>query len=83
MGGFKNPRRIEYEVVNLKDLQRLSSGNYGLAELRAARLVRTKGPVKILGMGVIAQALHLSVHAVSKSAKQGIEKAGGSVTIVE
>lgn len=83
LGGFISPMRVEVEVLNLDTLEKkLPAGSYDNASLAAARLVGGKTPVKILGRGTVTKKFALSVHAVSKSAKEAIEKAGGSVTIV-
>ncbi len=82
LGGFRNPSRIEYEVVNLDSLEeKLEAGSYDVAALRAARLVRSKKPVKLLGRGAVKKKFSLTVHAASPTAKAAIEKAGGSVQI--
>ncbi len=82
--GFKNPFKVEYAVVNIKDLaQRFESGAVVDPEaLRAKGLVKKRLPVKVLGSGEISVALTLKVHAISQSAKEKIEKAGGSVEIL-
>ena len=83
--GFKNPFRVEYEVVNIKDLaQRFSEGQeVDLAALREAGLVKGRQVrVKLLGEGEISFPLTGKVHAVSASAKEKIEKAGGRVEII-
>lgn len=82
LGGFKRPRRVDYAVVNLADLEQLEAGSYDVAALRARKLVRRTSPVKVLGDGTLSKKLALSVHAVSKTAKAAIEKAGGSITIL-
>lgn len=80
MGGFKNPKRVEYEVLNLADLEaQLSAGKYTVADLRSAKLVSTKKPVKILGRGELKKKLELTVDAASKSAVAAVEKAGGKL----
>lgn len=82
-GGFRNPTREEYEVVNLDVLEeKLDAGTYDVDALKEARLVDGALPIKILGRGAVKKKFALSVHGVSKSAKEAIEKAGGSVTIV-
>lgn len=84
LGGFTNPVRISYEVINLDLLEkRLEPGSYDIAGLKQARLVRTALPVKVLGRGTLNKKFELSVHAASKSAKAAVEKAGGKVTIVK
>lgn len=82
MGGFTRSRKIIYEVINLKTLETLAAGSYDPASLRAKGLLSTKRPVKILGEGALTKKLDLSVHALSKSAKAALTKAGGSITIL-
>lgn len=83
LGGFNNPNRIEYEVVNIGSLEKqLDAGTYDAAALREARLARGKKPIKLLSQGTVKKKFNLSVHAASSSAKSAIEKAGGSVTIL-
>ncbi|MBU2213939.1 50S ribosomal protein L15 [Patescibacteria group bacterium] len=82
-GGFRNPNRVEFEVVNLADLEMLSAGSYDIAALREAKILRTKRPVKILGRGEVTKKLELTVNAASKTAKEAIEKAGGSISFVQ
>ena len=80
--GFKNPGREEFEVVNLEVLEaKLPAGSYDVDALRAAGLLRRKRPVKVLGKGSVTKKFALTVHAASKSAKQAIEKAGGTVQL--
>ena len=83
MGGFTHPRRQDYEALTLKALEKLEPGTYDIAALRAKRLVRGKGRVKVLSTGTLSKKLNLSVHAASKTAKAAIEKAGGSLTIIK
>ena len=84
--GFKNPCRDEYEVVNLGDIaQRFSQGEEVNADsLRAKKLVRKKNTrIKILADGELGFPVSVQVHAVSKKAKELLEKAGGTVRIVD
>jgi large subunit ribosomal protein L15 len=78
--GFKNPFRVEYQVVNLDRLSQLfpDGGTVGVADLVAAGAVRSGRPVKVLGNGDISVALQVSAHAFSASAKEKIAAAGGS-----
>ena len=80
--GFKNPFRVEYQVVNLDRLSQLfpDGGTVGVADLVAAGAVRPAAPVKILGNGDLSVALQVSAHAFSASAKEKIAAAGGSTT---
>ena len=80
--GFKNPFRVEYQVVNLDRLSQLfpEGGTVGVADLVAAGAVRSGSPIKILGNGDISVALQVSAHAFSASAKEKIAAAGGGTT---
>ena len=80
--GFKNPFRVEYQVVNLDRLGQLfpDGGTVGVADLVAAGAVRPETPVKILGSGNVSVALQVTAHAFSASAKEKITAAGGSTT---
>jgi large subunit ribosomal protein L15 len=80
--GFKNPFRVEYQVVNLDRLGSLfpEGGTVGVDELVAAGAVRAGHPVKVLGTGEITVAVQVSAHAFSASAKDKIAAAGGSTT---
>jgi large subunit ribosomal protein L15 len=82
--GFKNPAKITYQVVNLSRIGELfpSGGEIDAAALAEAGAVRPGHPVKILGSGEIAVAVQVTANAVSGSAKEKIEAAGGSVTLV-
>jgi large subunit ribosomal protein L15 len=80
--GFSNyPFKKEYQVVNLVEIEkRYENGETVDAETLAAKGV-AKGPVpvKILGAGDLTRKLSFKVAAISASAKEKIEKAGGSV----
>ena len=82
--GFKNPFRVEYQVVNLSRLDELfpEGGSVVVEDLVAAGAVRAGLPVKILGTGDISVAVQVSAHAFSASAKEKIAAAGGSTTEV-
>jgi large subunit ribosomal protein L15 len=80
--GFKNPFRVEYQVVNLSRLGELfpQGGSVGVEDLVAAGAVRSGQPVKILGTGDISVAVQVTADAFSASAKDKIAAAGGSTT---
>jgi large subunit ribosomal protein L15 len=80
--GFANPFRIEYNVVNLDVLEGLDQTEITVESLKEAGIVHHKGLVKVLGNGEISRAVSVSAHAFSRSAREAIEAAGGSVTIV-
>ena len=79
--GFKNPFRVEYQVVNLDKLSALypDGGDVTVADLVAKGAVRKGAPVKVLGTGEITVKLSVAVDAYSGSAKDKIVAAGGSV----
>ncbi len=80
--GFKNPFRVEYQVVNLDRLGQLfpGGGDVTVEDLVAKGAVRDGQLVKVLGTGELEVALRVSAHAFSGSARQKIEAAGGSAT---
>ena len=82
--GFKNPFRVEYQVVNLDKLAALypQGGEVTVADLVAKGAVRRGQPVKVLGDGELAVALQISAHKFSKSAQEKIQAAGGTTTEV-
>ncbi|MCA0216848.1 MAG: 50S ribosomal protein L15 [Actinobacteria bacterium] len=79
--GFKNPFRVEYQVVNLDKLAELypKGGEVTISDLVAKGAVRKNEKVKVLGDGDIAVKLNVAVDKVSGSAEQKIVAAGGSV----
>ena len=82
--GFRNPFRVEYQVVNLEKLAELypAGGDVTIVDLVAKGAVRKNEKVKVLGAGDIAVKLNVAVDKVSGSAEQKIVAAGGSVNAV-
>lgn len=81
--GFTNVFRIEYDVVNLSDLDRFEAGqSVDPVSLAALRLAHRSRPVKILGDGEISKALNVSAHKFSASAQAKIEAAGGRCEVI-
>jgi large subunit ribosomal protein L15 len=80
--GFKNPFRVEYQVVNLEKLAEHfpQGGAVTIADLVNKGLVRSNEPVKVLGSGDISVKLDIKVDKVSEQAKSKILAAGGSVS---
>ena len=78
--GFKNPFRVEYQVVNLEKLAELypEGGEVTVESLVANGAVRKGHPVKVLGNGDISVAVQVKVNAFSGSAKEKITAAGGT-----
>ncbi|MGB4777559.1 50S ribosomal protein L15 [Microbacterium sp.] len=79
--GFKNPFRVEYQVVNLDKLAELypSGGDVTVSDLVAKGAVRKNEKVKVLGTGDISVKLTVAVDKVSGSAEQKILAAGGKI----
>jgi large subunit ribosomal protein L15 len=86
--GFTNIWKARYNLVNLNQLERAQNVESG-AQLNPESMVelgiaRYSGlPVKILGTGDLSRPLHITAHKVSDGARQKIEAAGGSVTLIE
>ncbi len=85
--GFKNPTRVEFQPVNVAELQALSealgTSVITLDTMVDAGLASPKDLVKVLGNGELTAKLEVSADAFSKSAIAKIEAAGGTATIVE
>ena len=81
--GFKNPFKVEFQVVNLDRINELfpDGGSITVDDLVARGAVRKGQPVKVLGQGDISVAVQVSADAFSASAKEKIEAAGGSATV--
>jgi len=80
--GFKNPFRVEFQVVNLDRLSALypDGGDVTPESLVARGAVRDNAPVKVLGGGDVTVALNVTAHKFSATAKDKIAAAGGSTT---
>ena len=76
------PHRTRTVAVNVRDLERFDAGTEVTPEsLAEAGLIRnTKYDLKVLGHGDLSKQLSVSAHNFSKSAREKIEKAGGSIT---
>jgi large subunit ribosomal protein L15 len=83
--GFRNPSRVEYRPINLRDLSRFEDGSaVDTAAMVAAGLIKNeRQSVKILGMGEIDRALVVTAHKFSESARKKIEAAGGRCDVLE
>lgn len=78
--GFTNTNRVEYQVVNLFQLQELEETEITPEVLNARGLIgHPRRPVKVLGTGDLSRNVTVSAHKFSKSAREKIEGAGGSV----
>ena len=78
--GFRNPFKVEYQVVNLDRINDLfpEGGDVTVADLVAKGAVRKDRPVKVLGQGEISVAVQVTAHRFSASARDKIAAAGGT-----
>jgi large subunit ribosomal protein L15 len=83
--GFTNIFRKKIAVINIRDLLTFKSGSLvDEAALAKAGLIKgKKDGIKLLGQGEISIALNLKLSHVSKSAREKIEAAGGSIEVVQ
>ncbi len=82
--GFTNVNRVEYAVVNLSDLNKFDAGTEVTIDLLLEQRVinKTLDGVKILGSGELDKKLTVKANAFSKSAKEAIEKLGGTAEVI-
>jgi large subunit ribosomal protein L15 len=80
--GFKNPFKVEFQVVNVARIGELfpEGGAVTVEDLVARGAVRKDQPVKVLGEGDLTVAVQVTAHKFSASARDKISAAGGSVT---
>ena len=81
--GFTNNFRVEYDILNVSQLEALTENEITLDVLHEHRLARRNKLVKILGDGDLKRKITVSAHKVSESARAKIEAAGGSVELLE
>jgi len=83
--GFRNFNRVEYQEVNLEHLSAFRKDSEVTPEiLREVELINTLSrPVVILGRGDLKKPLKIKAHRFSRKAKTKIEKAGGTVEVIE
>jgi large subunit ribosomal protein L15 len=83
--GFSNhPFKQEWQVINLGEIEkRYDVGEtVDYASLHKKKLVKSSVPIKILANGNFSKKLSFNVDAISASAKEKVEKAGGNVTVI-
>ena len=83
--GFTNIFKTPWEVVNIGDIEAHGlSGSVTIDQLVERGLLRgVDKPIKILGTGKLSGALQISAHSFSASARERIEAAGGTATVIE
>src|SRR4051812_44224608 len=79
------PFRTYTQPVNLRDLDRFEAGEEVTPEsLKAKRLIRSiRKDVKLLGIGELSRPLTITVHAASATAREKVEAAGGTLTLLK
>ncbi len=78
--GFKNINRVEYQIVNLSAIEKLEETEITPELLHERGLIgHATRRVKVLGNGSISRKVSVSAHAFSKSAREKLEAAGGTV----
>ena len=82
--GFRNPFRKEIATINLEQLNKFSKGSVIDREvLVSAGLVRKNvDGIKVLGKGNIDYPVSLKINMISRGAREKVEAAGGSITVV-
>lgn len=83
--GFRNPFRVEYSPVNLRDLEAFEPKTEVTPELlKEKRILRSiRKPVKVLAMGELTKPLTVKAHKFSLTAKEKIEAAGGTAVLID
>ncbi|HHJ52971.1 MAG TPA: 50S ribosomal protein L15 [Caldithrix abyssi] len=81
--GFTNIRKTIFQVVNIGDLNKVTgTDTIDKKALLSAGLIRKKNvPVKLLGDGELQNKVNVVVDAISKTAREKVEKLGGTVTL--
>ena len=82
--GFRNPFRKEIVIINIEQLNKFSNGSVIDKEVlvRAGLMKRKADGIKVLGKGNIEYPISLKIDMISRGAREKIEAAGGSVTVV-
>ena len=81
--GFTNIYKTRWEIVNLRDLDRIDGPVTPESLLEGGLIRGLEFPVKILGDGEIGSGVTLHVHAISDAAREAVTAAGGSVELLD
>ena len=78
--GFKNPNKVDFQVVNVATINKLfpEGGDVTVSDLVAKGAVRSGQPVKVLGQGEISVAVTVTANKFASSARDKLDAAGGS-----
>lgn len=84
--GFNNPGKVTFKVLNLDDLQKLADNHntnvLNVEFFQTHGLISKSDKVKVLSRGELKMGIAVTAHAFSATAKENIEKAGGSTSVV-
>ena len=81
--GFTNNFKKEFQIVNVSKLERIEEQKIDAKLMYEKGLVRSPfKPIKILGSGVLKQSVYIVATEFSKSAKEKIEKSGGTAEVL-
>jgi large subunit ribosomal protein L15 len=85
LGGFKNPNKEIFAIVNVGVLEEIfdAGATVGPDDLRSRGLIKHRGRVKVLAEGDLSKSLTVRTHAISGGARTKIEAAGGTVELIE
>ncbi len=83
-GGFTPLSKVVFQVVNVRTLEEMDATEITPGVLKDYGLIGSEfEPLKILGAGDISRAVNVSANAVSATAREKIEGAGGTVTLLD
>ena len=87
--GFHSPFRVEYQVLNVNNLEKLAAdGKFESGKVnpeilyKVGAVAKKSAPIKILGSGELKSKLDVTVHSFSKSATEKIEAVGGKANLI-
>jgi large subunit ribosomal protein L15 len=82
--GFRNPFKTKYQIINIERLNKFNKDSTITPQMfKECGMAKNEHlPIKILGKGKISKALNIQASAVSKQAKEKIEKAGGKIELL-
>ena len=85
--GFKNINRVEYQILNLENIQELVTNKkikekLDIEKIYSLGLAKKNSLVKILAKGKISSPVKITAHKFSKKAQKEIESAGGEVNLI-
>ncbi len=82
--GFTARNSVDYQLVHTSDLNKLTKTTLDLTALRELKLIKsTRKPTKLLFDSAVDKKIVLKIQAASKTAIEAVQKAGGSVEIVQ